>query len=794
MSIKTSFLTLSIREQICLTIIALSLFCFVAVYGICIALSYEFLKEDYKCKKLYFLNKYKDYLEACFYFQNFCLLQYEEIIKYMQKQSYEYYQKFNDYDLVSFDDYTQHIISYNDSIHKDITTGIDRENPELYLLYFANPDEAFNEYKMKQLILHNYQSMVNTIFFHDIYDSFRIPGYNVPIINSVLFTEINYSSIFSFNSSKIHHKLNEIQGFSSYLDYDMLKNHFREKIKEMILKIHNHDIIYYLSKNFEHIGHMYYKIINDIKNNVGGQIGENLHLLYGYLSSFDFNNSKSSLISLVNYEKNFHYLYCEADIINDYLYFMHNKITQYIDINFIPLFNKVNTIISPELCFLFMLKQIGFLIDNNKANELFNEIKKSKSTLESCFLNKDIIKKHSNLYDILKINFTNFLNVNNLIFKGIMKLNSDEQEEYPYFFMKYPFPNYNILKDFNSEYLHLEQVNFYLYASFKEPVKLSDSVLHFSQNCIILITMLILYVWIISLFINIFIFYRVINSLIQPIIQLQKAIESSSIKDENIFKYNYDDIINELFVTCKELLNGQIENRENGIKNFNILSIPKDNRKKTDDNLYKKNLIINNEIMNDLIHKQQTMMDFSNNIKLNQLNNYNQTKEKRKKKLKRIKSSKIVIEGENEHQSDEDNLISTLDNNTIETNNKKSKFSIESNSIEKNEDKDKDKEPYKKLFIITEYLDDYRYKYIKKNNVIVGHNSIVKDNKTKIITKQSRYSMKQNNLKKSIANPGEINDNNDNIHINMIDEENICYLWYMTVKKKNNIIYYNLTY
>ena len=212
-----------------------------------------------------------------------------------------------------------------------------------------------------------------------------------------------------------------------------------------------------------------------------------------------------------------------------------------------------------------------------------------------------------------------------------MKLNSDEQEEYPYFFMKYPFPNYNILKDFNSEYLHLEQVNFYLYASFKEPVKLSDSVLHFSQNCIILITMLILYVWIISLFINIFIFYRVINSLIQPIIQLQKAIESSSIKDENIFKYNYDDIINELFVTCKELLNGQIENRENGIKNFNILSIPKDNRKKTDDNLYKKNLIINNEIMNDLIHKQQTMMDFSNNIKLNQLNNYNQTKEKRKK-------------------------------------------------------------------------------------------------------------------------------------------------------------------
>jgi hypothetical protein len=244
--------------------------------------------------------------------------------------------------------------------------------------------------------------MVNSFIFHDIYDSFRIPGYDVPIINSALFTNVNYSTIFSFNASKIHHKLMEVQGNTTHINHDILRNYFHSKTEEMVLSLQNNDIIYYLSKNFEHLEHMYYKISNDIKKNVGGDIDKNLHLLYGYLSSINFNNSKFSLISFDNKSINLYYYYSETDIINDYLFFLHNRITQYMDMAFIPLFNKINTILSPELCFLFMLKQIGFQIDNKKANELFNEIKKSKSTLENCFIYKDIINKQSIIYEIQK--------------------------------------------------------------------------------------------------------------------------------------------------------------------------------------------------------------------------------------------------------------------------------------------------------------------------------------------------------------------------------------------------------
>ena len=168
--------------------------------------------------------------------------------------------------------------------------------------------------------------------------------------------------------------------------------------------------------------------------------------------------------------------------------------------------------------------------------------------------------------------------------------------------MKYSYPNYNILKEFRTEYLMLDQLNLYLFISFKEPIKITNYFFQISQNIFFFILIIIIYIWLICLFINLLILYKVIKNWTDPIIKLQEAVESSSIKDESIFKYQYDDIINELFGTSKELLMGQNDNNEKGLKNFNILSIPKDKQKKINTNIYKKNLIINNNIMNKLIN------------------------------------------------------------------------------------------------------------------------------------------------------------------------------------------------
>ena len=77
MNIKSKFLALSMRQQIPFTIIILTIFSVIVILSIAGPLVFEALKEDYQLKKNFFYKKYKRYIEACFFYQNYCLLKYE---------------------------------------------------------------------------------------------------------------------------------------------------------------------------------------------------------------------------------------------------------------------------------------------------------------------------------------------------------------------------------------------------------------------------------------------------------------------------------------------------------------------------------------------------------------------------------------------------------------------------------------------------------------------------------------------------------------------------------------------
>ena len=796
MSLKSRFLTLSIKEQIYISIVLLTLFCILVVFSICCSLSYEFLKADYTQKRLYFFNKYKQYIESCYFFQNFCLLQYEETIKRMQKQAWKYHQSLEIYfNLTNFDNYSEAIMEYNDSRDKDIISDKSENNfPKLFFFCYRQysdlPDEEsiyLNELFYKEVyyyLLDSYQPLSNTIVYHDIYESFRIPGYNVPIIKTPLFNNINFSTLICFNASKIHQKLIEIQnGNSSYIDHNKLNKYFQSKIDEFLY------ILYYLFDSFifkdiTFFYHMFKDSFNEISEDFIQQINSSNkeEVIYfvkkasGHFASIDYANNKYTLIS---YGMSEDYIYFENDLMDDYLYFMNQRLSIYLNSNFIPLYYGNNTIITPGLCLLFLFKQYNYKINNETIKKAFEEIKKGNNTFESCFYDTNYINSKIEMSDLFNLNFSFFFQTNNSIYKGITHLVSDE-DKYPYYFMKYTYPNYNVLKDFQSEYFLINQVNYYLFASFKEPIDYSEHVYQISQNCFLLIILLILYTWIICLVINLVIYSKVINKWTDPIIKLQKAVESSSIKDENIFKYQYDDIINELFDTCKELLSGQIDNNEQGLKNFNILSIPKDKQKVIDKNIYEKNLIINNDVMNHLLNQHQNTMDYSKNIELNQYNPIDKNHRKKNKLINKDSYSPRLSEN-NLSSIKEDKLFDKTLNN----------INIKNKVIE-----EKENEPYIKLFKISEYINYYRNKVGPKNNILI----IDKDNKDNIVKnerKMSKTSQKINkNINSSIKNLkgsfiykndlGENNENNGNLYVNMLDEENISYLWYMEEKKKNN--------
>jgi hypothetical protein len=307
----------------------------------------------------------------------------------------------------------------------------------------------------------------------------------------------------------------------------------------------------------------------------------------------------------------------------------------------------------------------------------------------------------------------------------------------------------------------LDQVNFYLLASFKEPIEYSKLVLQIDKNCFLLALILIIYFWLICLFTNILIYFNVAYQIIEPINNLLKAIKTSSIKDDKVFKYEYDDVINELFITSKELLIGQsnLQNDEKGLNKFITLSNHKDKQKIIDNNIYLQNLIIDNDLVNQLIQAQQNMMDFSNNIKINE----------------ELKENEEI-----------DNTFTNDGNNMNKT-----EYLSNKNNFKFDIDIEKKKEIYIKLYKISEYIYYFQNK-IENNYINIANNVIMDDNKSSNISKASNNitnSLELNSkMKKTYLRGNSYRkfDENSYYSINMLDNNDISYFWYMEAKKKKN--------
>ena len=770
MSLSSRFLNLSMKEQICITLIALTLFCIGVILIVCCSLIHEILNKDFEQKKLYFYNRYKQYIESSLYFQNFYLMQYEEIIHRMQKQIWRLQQSVSIYinlkPLQTLPSYLEYIKYMNDPSKYNFTEldlNNKKENPYFYIITFSNSE--YNQQMVQGFSMLNYQTFSNAIITHDIYDHFRIPGYGVPLIDNPLFYNLNYSTLFSYNHSLISDKLNEyaIENLKTQESFEIIFNKTsNEKIDRFLNKTES--FMRYINDKLDIFIQMFEKFYKEINTYTPGifqnetLLLDNLDILSGYISGIEYENDTISMLSTdIDNFKNF--FYSEMNAITNLLFFLNQKLTESLDIDFIPIHIENNTILSQDLCSIFKSKQ-KFLSGNDfNYEEVYNDINKLESNLENCFIDLDLINIQEDIKEVFDTNFENFMENTCLIYQGLLHLipNSDD---FPFYFMKYTYPNYNTLKDFQSEYLFSSQVNFYSFASFKIVQKYVDHINQVSQNIFYFIIMVIIYSWLVCLVINLIIFSKVIEKWTEPLIKLQEAVETSNIKDENIFTYEYDDIINELFVTCKELLTGQIDNNDNNmLKNFNILN-KDNNNKKIDKNIYKKNLIINNDIMQDLMDKQRSMLDFSGNIKFNSPNN-----------IDNIDNSNIIPKNQKLNQPDE-NIIKNIEHNK--------------NSRKEKKEEDKEKEPYIKLFQIAEYLNYYRSK-LDTNNVVLINNDIDESKRSKIISKNTR------SINSSISN--QTKNRNDetveNCYINMMDETNITYMWYMETKKKyNNFNYY----
>ena len=775
MGVPSQFLTLSIKEQLFITILILTIFSVLVILCLPGSFSYEILMEDYKKKKRFFYNEYKEYIEACFYFQSFTILKYEEIIKRMAKQIYKYNRKENVFNITSdFKDTYNKTYPVQDLLYNDIN------DENILYKYCYNTDEACNKYENMLIdkLQDKYDSLNGLIFSHDIGNRFKIPGFAMPIINSFFGINVNDSVMFGFGKDWLNRTIANTSDFRN-VNKNLLNYYYKQVVNQTIDEV-KYNLYSFSNLNLFLFKELFTKILKEMteideinalytvdRNNT--QEYTKAYMTYikaatGYYSTIELANDKCFLTSYNNYDDKFYYY--QFNLITGYLYIINRILTNELNMNFIPLYSMNHSIISPELCTIFLMRQSNDLFNEKKLNETYNNIHKWKSLIDDCIYDKKILE-NKKIREMLDTNITHFLRVSNKIYQGLIELNE------PYFFMKYSFPNLNILKEFVSDYLLLDQVDFYLFASFKEPIEYANYIKKQYQNLFYLMMIFILYIWVICFIVNMIIYCKVAKQITEPIYKLQEAIETSNLKDESVFKYEYDDIINELFITCKELLTGQID-PSNNLKysgQFNILNNKDDKDNVVDKSKYEKNLIINNEIVNQLINEQQNMMNFGNEIDINADSTINDI-------------NNDIIEEEIEERNDKrknSNFSRAVNNNEDKENQENIDDINKQNKIQ--EEEDRDKRSYKSLFKLAQYLYYYRCK-VEENNITININSNSDDKKSNI----SKFKNQGNNQKhkKSLSKGGAIDKNEENITINVLKGKDLTYLWYMEMKKKNN--------
>ena len=733
-------MTLSIKEQVFIIILLSTIFSLIVILCLPCSFSYEILKKDYKRKKKYFYKKYKDYIESCYYYQGYTLLKYEEIIKRMLKEAMKYSIReglFN-YKSEFMEEYTEQNpvrdLYYNSEDEND-------NNRTDILYYYCFNENAELCSKTKDGLKNLYDSLYSLIFTTELYERFKLPELNMPIVDKSLSVNINNSFMFCFDKNTMMKNINESINYTQYAE-DTVNNIMKHMEDYLDFKLFLYNEIFNKTK-IELDILTFISELNNIKpEERHNKIFSFAQTNSGLYSSIQFQNDKSYLLSYNPDSDNYYYFefYTTSKFLMHTLKLLYNEL----NMNFIPLFPENNTLFFPEICSFFLLSQSNDVFNEKILDEIMKNIQKGKSTIKDCFFDKDLYKNQKDLIEVLEKNEPSFLNISNIIYQGLLRT----KDKYPLYFMKYSFPSFNTLSNFKSDYLHLDQINFFLLASFKEPMEFSDFILAQYKNLFYLIIILTVYIWILCFFVNIFIFYKVIKQITEPIFKLQEAINTNNIKNESIFKYEYDDTIQELFTTCKELLTRQIDNKQNKKYSsyFNVLDTQNDNL--VDERKYENNLIINNDLINKLKREQQNMMDFSDNVGYN--NKLDNTLE-------------IDIYNQNSMSSEK-----IFDENKNIINKHKINIKID-------EDKE-EKEAYKSILKLSDFL--YYHRSKNENNII----SI----KGKSKTNKKQLNKDKDKAKKKSSIISNIDNIEENIDINVFDDKDVMYLWYMEEKKTKN--------
>ena len=640
MGLKELFLKLPLKVQIHIGLLIIILICFHIILITSLTLVSILIKYLILTKKKYFYDIELKIIESDVLFQSLCLLQYENLIKLFNYQLYLYI--YDESMIVYFA--TNGIYNYNESKLVLLTPEVDKISPEYDRTI---PDEN------KKIYIYCYldnSTMCQTIyrilytnsisFFYQIQgvNNFRIPFYgDFPILGEYILAFTKYGALFSLNITRIREMINLYDGDinNKLIEINIEKFNYYKKYFSFFenKQLNFFDIIYRFRYN---IFSDYIKIHNETDKE------DYIKQQSIYFQSVDFESGTTQFFNSWDYLKS--RFTGKNNVINGYIDFIIILLSTKINLITIPISHDTNNIISKNLCYYFLLKQmININININSEinikefnqkdfDEIYNIItNKDVLTIEDCRLS-NYYPNHVNNYSNNEYNFSNYYDLEyqvNLLLYSLIKNN----EYLNILELKNTYPDYTILKDYSPYFFSFQQLDLFSYYFTNFLAKVIQKTNENYYNIRFLMILIIFYLWIIIFIVVIIITKHIIKEIIEPIIKLTNAVNLCS-KSENIdisFEYKLDDNINKLFLLCKDLIKGKNKDHENILKKNNS------HENYLNNNIRKNNnLIIDNQMILDLIDIQKSSSNNLYNkeiILFNMPNMYDTKNDNKKKKI-----------------------------------------------------------------------------------------------------------------------------------------------------------------
>ena len=723
MSIKGRFLQMEISQQIRITLYIISFCSTIFFVGLFICYSYQVIEQSYQQQKEYFLNMKSSEGTSMMFFQNVNLLLYEETVKLMINQIYNYFyaKQFYISKILFNESYiNQHIYYYQSSIES---------NDSFFYCVNENDDNHYNKTYFEN-------NLIKALPIVKIIQNQKSIIFNKSFLSEFVIYDKENNIIFSMNKTKLKHTINDDNIFNSndnIFFQNLIKKHYERMLYFFQLKVSGLlpmlDLLY--SKLMKHFENYYNKTSKEIYSN------------YTYLLSYltksqpviNYNHSLISIIDNINISEVNMIVFNELayNYINEIFSLIYSFQDKFVAI---PVYDD-DTLFCKSSCFYFLLFQ-KFLQNQNISNDdiekISNSIISGISKIEECFISVNN-KYIQFLFDDINNNSIFFFQKQN-----VRLFNRTGYKMYE--ILKYGYPSYRGLFLFNPIYIFDNHFFVYLFINFIRINKQINNLKQVLFNCYLGIIICCFILWMIIIIIIIIIEKNISFEVTHPIKKLKQCIETMNLMDDKIFEYPEDNSINELFKTCKELLKGDLyQKKKKSKENYEEL------------NIKNQNLIINNKIISDMIINENIDKIDQDDIQYFEKYRYRKVLEKKRKKL-----TNEILKNFNTLKEISDFKINEDDDNI----NNESIFNSKNNNNICCDEKDSDEELklYNSFHQLGEIIfdkktfDDIRNEYETENDNIVFKK-----------LKRIRDSEK---------------------HIYIQNKKNILYHWYMNAKKKRS--------